>query len=91
MRYALTRIITASQEGYIKHHGDVVWEWLSNEESLRNGFSVASVAACPAIRHLGERTRLDVARCVIANVQAQHDETSELAPFERRGNWYFWR
>ena len=87
MKYALTRTIVAGQEAMVVRYGDMVWEAIC--DTWPDGdFTVLAVAGLAPLRHLAHSTRRDVARVVIANVQAEYIDRPGECPFIRVGNTY---
>lgn len=89
MRYALDKTIVTGQAAMIKNYSDLVWDWLTDHYPV--WFDIAAVTDCPSLSHLAHRTKTDVGRVVIANVEAEYRDTPENCPFIRRGNAYYWR
>ena len=87
MKYALTRKIVAGQEAMVARYGDMVWEAIC--DAWPDGdFTIAAAARLAPLHHLADRTRLDIARVVIANVQAEYADRPGECPFMRVGNTY---
>ena len=89
MRYALTKTIATGQAAMIKRYGDITWNWLTDH--YPEWFDIAAVTDCPALAHLALRTRTDIGRVIIANVEAEYRGAPDNCPFVRRGNAYYWR
>ena len=89
MRYALEKTICTNQAAMVKNYGDIVWNWLT--DNYPDWFNIAAVTECPGVSHLSHRTKIDIGRAVVANVEAEYRDTPENCPFIRRGNAYYWR
>lgn len=90
MNYYLKRCICNGQEAKIRMHGDQVWEEMT--DNLYPTFNVKQVSQLPCLAHLSRYTAVSIARCVIANVEAEAEARKDeiQAPFRRQGNTYFW-
>lgn len=74
----------------IRNYGDLLWEEICNK--FRGPFTVADAADLPCLAGLAHRTRVDIVRSILANVEAEHAERPEDCPFVRRGRGhYVWR
>lgn len=89
MRYALTKTIVTGQVAMIENYGDIVWNWLTDHYPV--WFDISAVTDCTGLSHLARRTKTDIGRVTIANVEAEYADAPENCPFVRRGNAYYWR
>ena len=89
MRYALNRVIATGQQGMIKTYGDAVW--CSVADTFVEWFRLSDVAVVPCLAGLAPRTRLTIARCVMANVEAEYEDNPDDCPFTRTGPVYRWK
>ena len=80
--------ICMSQKSMITNYGDAVWGGLC--DTFPDGFTIAEAAfALGCIRHLAPRTRTDIVRSVLRNVEAEWGVKSATWAYDKRGGRYY--